>query len=186
MKIKSNQNKIKRIIYILVFFLVLVSLFFILKVNDVFDNKKDTAKQNIDKVNYNPPTSEEKQQIQDFKTKQASEEPQSTTQPGSVTHKTVIPTISSWGQDPTSHSLEAAGFINGVVESSGTCTLVITKGSETYSQTASGVANAQNTVCPLISIPRSKIPSPGEWSLKITYESKTAKGTSEQRLLKVE
>lgn len=82
--------------------------------------------------------------------------------------------LTTSGTDAT--GLFAGALIQGVVETTGTCTLTATKGGTTKTATAAAEANASSTSCGL-SIPSAELSS-GVWTVTIQYSSAKYVGTS--------
>lgn len=80
----------------------------------------------------------------------------------------------------TSTGVSVNGFVTGVVEDNGVCTLTATAASDGKVLTAThiGEANATNTTCGMTTINRSKFHS-GTWTLVLSYKSATAEGSSD-------
>jgi hypothetical protein len=73
--------------------------------------------------------------------------------------------------------VEAAGFVAGVVESGGTCTLQLVRDGATVTGTSTAEADATTTNCGLLAIPGDQLQA-GEWQATLSYESQTAHGAS--------
>lgn len=133
-------------------------------------------------INYGPPTEEEKKETEAFKESQGSgnDSPSITPSvPGQI--KTVTPVITSWGQNPQTKDVEVSGFVPGVIENGGSCTVTLEKDGQKVTKSATGTANAQNVSCGLITIPFSEI-SAGTWNILLSYSSSTASGSSSQNV----
>lgn len=77
--------------------------------------------------------------------------------------------------------LRANGFVTGVIESGGTCTLIVTnQAGKSVSTSRPGHNNATNTTCGQSTIKLSKL-SPGRWTPELRYTSEAAKGTTGPR-----
>lgn len=129
-------------------------------------------------INYNPPTKEEVTETQDFKDNLSSDKPTNSAQdsaPQSNGKRAVAPVISSWGYENS--VLQASGFVPGLIESGGTCTLNAVKDGVTVSAKIDSTQNAQNVSCGLIKINREKL-SPGTWKLTLSYNSAGYEGSS--------
>lgn len=87
----------------------------------------------------------------------------------------VSPVISTHSTSTT--TLTVNGYVQGVVEQGGTCTLQLVNGSQTVSRSKPGVLNATNTSCGRFDIPLSDL-SPGTWQATLSYSSSTSEGTS--------
>jgi hypothetical protein len=76
--------------------------------------------------------------------------------------------------------------VSGIIEEGGTCRLTATKDGTTFTKESTGHKNAQNTICEPIRIARSEFNPAGDWSIKITYLSSNANGTSQTKTIKVQ
>lgn len=93
-------------------------------------------------------------------------------------------TLTSWGM--ADDQLDASGFVPGVVENSGTCTLTASNRSSTLSAEGPGNPAASTTACAEgLAIPRSSL-HPGTWKVSITYSSPGFSGTSDSQTIEVE
>jgi hypothetical protein len=81
-------------------------------------------------------------------------------------------------------TVEAAGYVAGVVESGGTCTLTLHAGADSVSVQSPGEADATTTTCLDLSIDATEL-APGSWEAVLTYESDSTSGTSPAVALKV-
>jgi hypothetical protein len=74
--------------------------------------------------------------------------------------------------------VEVNGYVDGIVEDDGTCTLTLTKGSSTATASGAGTGNVTNTSCGQLVVPRSRLSS-GTWTAVVTYSSAKSHGSSE-------
>lgn len=126
-----------------------------------------------DGVVYQPATEQEKKEVEEFK-----ENPDKALRENTpVPSGTVSPVITSWRQARAGSDLLINGYVPGIIEDSGKCTVTLNKGDKNTSATVSGNQNAQNTSCGQITISSAKI-EPGEWNAVLSYRSETATGTS--------
>jgi hypothetical protein len=88
----------------------------------------------------------------------------------------VSQTYSGWEAD--SSTLTVGGYVSGVVESGGTCTLTVTKGKSVARATSSASPDASTTDCAQLAVPGAKLSS-GTWSGVLSYESSTSTGQSQ-------
>lgn len=136
-------------------------------------------------INYDPPTKEEVSETQNFKDNLSSDKPASQAQSTPTQangKKSVKPVISSWGFE--SPNLQASGFIPGIIESGGTCTLTANKNGTDVTSSITGTENAQNVSCGLIKINRDKLTA-GIWKITLTYSSTVYEGTSDPQTQEV-
>lgn len=136
-------------------------------------------------INYGPPTKADRAQAEASKSKAPTTNTTSTTntttQPTSKKNPVEV-TITTWKQDNS--DLNINGFVAGVVEDGGTCTVTLTNGSDLVTRSRQAVANATNTSCGITSVPLSALHS-GTWNAILTYSSSTSEGTSSSVTIKV-
>jgi hypothetical protein len=134
-------------------------------------------------IQFRPPTEEELQAAEDNK-KRLSEEidkqAQNPTQPSDGNKASVKPVIGY--VEVSGDQVNANGFISTMIEEGGTCTLTLTKGSETAQTTNTALADAQSTVCGLMQISTSQLSS-GEWTATISYSSDNYEGSSDPQTI---
>lgn len=88
--------------------------------------------------------------------------------------RVVTPVITTWSDSAANPTVN--GYVSGVVEDGGTCTLTLRNGNKVVTQSRQAVANATNTSCGQTAIPHSI--SPGAWQATLSYSSPTSQGTS--------
>jgi hypothetical protein len=88
---------------------------------------------------------------------------------------TVVPTYYGW--DAASTAVLMGGYVNGVQESGGVCTLTLTRGGTSVHGSSTARPNASTTACAEISVPGSKL-SAGRWRGVLSYRSPRAAGSS--------
>lgn len=79
--------------------------------------------------------------------------------------------------DATSSSVQASAYVSGVVESDGTCTLVLTQGARRATSEIPAVPDATTTSCGVVAVPGDQL-APGTWQAVVTYRSPSSSGTS--------
>lgn len=85
-------------------------------------------------------------------------------------------TVTTWGYDAASRQVMVAGYAD-VVESDGTCTLVVRNGGAEASVSVAALPDATTTSCGTLAIPRSQL-STGTWSAELRYASPTSTGAA--------
>jgi hypothetical protein len=139
-------------------------------------------------INYGPPTEVEKQDSVSHKDSipTANSQNSNTQTSNASSKKTVTTEITTFRQ--TSSAFTVNGFVNGVIENGGTCTLTMVfsgDASQKVTESRPGEANATNTTCGEISVPLSKLHA-GTWNTTLSYSSATATGTSDVNPLEVQ
>jgi hypothetical protein len=98
--------------------------------------------------------------------------------PDVVTTAEVPVTITWFGWDPDRRQVQLAGFVGGVVEDGGVCTLTLTKGGATVTGEKDALADASTTSCGELTVPGNEV-GPGTWRAVLSYASAGHTGTSE-------
>jgi hypothetical protein len=132
-------------------------------------------------VNLNPPTKEEKKETQENKSDSVTKEQEmaSKNDAGTPVTNTKSPFITYASQEGA--NVQVNGYVTGVFEDGGTCTATFAKGSQKVTGTSKGIADADHTTCPPITIPRANFPATGTWSVILSYSSSAGNGASEAR-----
>jgi hypothetical protein len=133
-------------------------------------------------IDYSPATKEDKALNDAHKAKLGAEPsgqtPSNTTPASGDTKKQVTPTITAYGQPAgPSSEFKLNGFVPGIIESDGTCTLTLTKGETVVTVDKGALQNAQNTSCGQLVVPFEKL-STGTWQAVLSYESSMSSGPS--------
>jgi hypothetical protein len=87
----------------------------------------------------------------------------------------VVMTYSGW--NASAKQAMAGGYVTGVIEDGGTCTLTLTHAGVSVSAQGPARPDAATTACGGLSIPGSKL-SAGTWKAVLSYSSKTSTGSS--------
>lgn len=89
----------------------------------------------------------------------------------------VAVTVTYSGWDNQAADVEVDGFVAGVVEQGGTCTLTLTSGSATVTQQHPAQADASTTQCGTVTVPGARLTA-GQWRAVLGYSSATSSGAS--------
>ncbi|HYF96520.1 MAG TPA: hypothetical protein VD947_00605 [Patescibacteria group bacterium] len=133
-------------------------------------------------INYDPPTNAEKKETEQFK-KDLVEKTNNPSNNPSSENINVTMTYLGYEND----QVRATGFIAGIFEEGGTCTLTLTKGTLKATGTSAGIQDVNKTTCPSISIDKGQLEN-GEWSGVLTYASppgSSSSGSSPARTINV-
>lgn len=137
-------------------------------------------------INYNPPTTAQKNPAginnKDSQPTQSSPKATSTSKPSNASKQSVTVLITTWAQKHGDMAIN--GYVDGVVENTGTCTLTLQKDGVTKIASRPGHANATNTTCGENDIPVTSL-SAGTWQATLSYSSLTASGTSDPQPVEV-
>jgi hypothetical protein len=101
-----------------------------------------------------------------------------TDQPAAAEGGDVLVEVTFAGWNPADREAEIGGFVSGVVEDGGTCTLTLSKGGETVSAEAEGMADASTTSCGEVAVGADRL-SAGTWEAVLSYASATSAGSAE-------
>jgi hypothetical protein len=142
----------------------------------IFKNDDQTKNEDINVINYSPPTEEEKKETEEFKHSQGSNKPNNNPEEPAKTEN-VAPFITAWGQNLETQDVEVSGYVPGIVESGGICTLSLSKGEQTVTESKAAIADAKNVSCGIIAIEKSRL-STGVWSAVLSYSSDAVTGKS--------
>lgn len=80
----------------------------------------------------------------------------------------VVLTFAEW--DGAGSAVDAAGFVQGVVEDGGICTLTVSRGSAQVTAQGAAEADAATTTCGSLSVPGHSL-APGSWQVRLSYTS---------------
>jgi hypothetical protein len=101
-----------------------------------------------------------------------------TDEPAVVTDEEVQVTVTFAGWNASRGEVQVDGFVTGVVEDDGTCTLSLTKDGRTVTGSGSAVPNASMTACGGLAVPGDQV-SAGTWQAVLSYRSNGHSGTSD-------
>lgn len=167
----SQKNKILMLAVLSLLLVVGASAYYLNDRKDTATPPSDVTQAEGEKINFNPPTENEKKQTEEFKKNletQPEQGPQST-------GKTVKPVITSYGV--YGGDVEVASRVPGAFEGSGTCTLKLSMGGKVVSKSRKAIQNVSEMSCGFITIPTSQLSS-GTWSATVSYKSQELSGTS--------
>lgn len=138
--------------------------------NDTQETTTDAAATK-EKVNYNPPSSDELKETEARK-----EEIIKSTDPspsGNPNDKTIVtPIITNASQD------DVRAFIPSISEDGGECSAIFSQGQNTFTKKSPAFKNGNSTNCEPINLNRSDFISSGKWSVFINYNSNYSEGKS--------
>lgn len=89
----------------------------------------------------------------------------------------VAVTLTFAGWNATTASVEAGGYVSGVIENGGTCSLRLVREGTIVEVAGTAAADAATTTCDMLSVPVDRVSS-GTWTAELTYTSTGATGTS--------
>lgn len=182
---RKNLNKklITAVILAAVFLLVVGGIV----AKDRYYNQEDrdgtsSSTEGLEGVDLSPPSKEEQQAIDQHKSEvEKQQQHDSQTSEGGI--KTVTPIITNAGF--YNGQVEVRGYISGIYEEGGTCSVTISKGDSKLTKSGKSTKGATTTDCPVITFSRSELSGQGTWTAAISYSSTAAKGTSEPRNFEV-
>ncbi len=194
MKIKNKVKNNKAIIILSVCTVVLIICAIIVYLNReslfglITNNTSQTTSQNkpSDSKNASEPdktSNDSPNSISDGTAEQQLPKPSSnsgSSSGSSSVSKSVAVSINDASQ--YGNTIEVRAYINGIVESDGTCTFTFTKDAKTITKTSASLTNPNYTNCETVSVPTSEFASKGTWQLKISYQSPKSQGSASTSL----
>jgi cytoskeletal protein RodZ len=192
---KKSQASRKRLLFkLLVLVAVVAGILFVLDRKGVIDLPFTSDPQpttSPDGINYGPPTAQEKAAANEAKEnisndKATDSTPETPTPSAAPTSgkKSVTPVMTSWGPNGDQDA-QARGFVPGITEEGGTCTLTLTKGGVTVTESKEATPDASTVSCGLITIDRSRLTT-GSWTATLSYSSTKSEGKSSPNTIEVE
>lgn len=94
-----------------------------------------------------------------------------------VTSSTVPVVMTYSGWNASAHQVMVGGYVTGVIESGGTCTLTLTRAGARVTASRPARPDAATTACGGLTVPGSSLSS-GTWKAVLSYASKASTGTS--------
>jgi hypothetical protein len=96
-----------------------------------------------------------------------------------VVSGTVVPVVVTFsGWNAVSEEVQVGGYVPGVVEDGGTCTLTLTQGDRSVAAEADATADAATTACGAVTVRGTEL-SDGTWSAVLSYESADRAGAAD-------
>lgn len=124
------------------------------------------------RVNYNPPTNNERQDAIDQKEKNQQRE--------EIEKSDVVPSTANvviTDANQYDNSIEVRGYVDNVYEDGGSCTATFTLGSAKVSKTLPIIKDAKTLQCGALDFERAQF-SPGTWTMTLIYKSSTVQGSA--------
>ena len=180
----KNTKNIKYIVIIIILAVLAGGIYYFIHSNQKgnlteSDANNDSSSQ-ASKVNYDPPTEQDKQEAEDNKQKIVDKSEQTTTPAGT----NVTPVITYAGL--YDGQIEVGGYIPNIFEEGGICSATLTReGSSSVNKSVNAVRGANSVDCPQITISSSDIPTKGAWSVTLSYKSNGYTGVSSARSIEV-
>jgi hypothetical protein len=101
-----------------------------------------------------------------------------TDEPVVATGEQVPVVITYHGYDPAADVVMVGGYVAGVVESEGVCTLTLTRAGRTVTGESQAVPDASTTACGEVAVPGADL-ADGTWQAELSYASGAHSGTSD-------
>lgn len=176
----ARRRKSTAIIMVVLFIIVLGSVYYFF-----IAPRMNNAAESNDIINLDPPTDAELRETEQYKDNLANktEDNSKTVDESSEGLQSVTPII-GYLQVAENGDIESNGYISGIVETDGTCTLTLEKDGVRITESRQAMIDAQSTICGHMVISRGKL-SEGSWKAYITYVSSARKGSSEERKIEV-
>ncbi|RFU21750.1 hypothetical protein [Geodermatophilus marinus] len=96
--------------------------------------------------------------------------------PAPVTGGDLVLTYAGWAE--VDGTVEAAGYVPGVVEDTGSCVLTLSRDGIAVETSSPASADATSTACSLLAVPGDQL-APGTWDGSVAYSSPTSTAVSE-------
>lgn len=175
MNIKKKNNLLKILGLLATVVVALLIWWFLLK---------DLSSVGEDGISYAPATKDDKKFNDQIKNELPAKTDSSSPQQ-QVAIKEVKPSISAWGQPNGSGTdFHLNGFVDGIIESDGRCTLTMEKDGTTVDTAKNSLQNAQSTSCGQMTMSYTKL-TPGKWTAILSYSSSASKGSSDPVVVEV-
>ncbi len=168
MPVKNKKRKSRSIILAGITLLLVAVLSFVIAKSNQNNQASNTSQDQG--INYAPPTQTDKSETDQHKQDLANQKTNSQTS----TSKEVSVVITSLQQNTTTQAVEARSYAN-TFNNSGTCTLILAKGSSVVSTSGQAIQNVSTMSCGKLEIARSKL-SAGLWAVTLTYNSGNISG----------
>jgi hypothetical protein len=126
------------------------------------------------KINYGPPTNEEKQAADSIKDKLIQDQKQEQSS-NAVTNRSISVVIVDSSQ--YGDIIEVRAFVEGLYNN-GTCSIKLTKGRLVLEKQSPAFADASTTICTNPEIPRSEFIEPGDWLVIVSFSAPGVSGVS--------
>lgn len=184
LKIKKRHLNSPRLITTVLLVLVLaIGLYLLLPDSEGEGKKRDGAGQGT--INLDPPSKTDKNRVEDNKQRIVDQENGQPPRESSSANgkREVSPVITYAGQYGS--KVEVGGYINGVFENGGICTVTFTKNGAVITKTSQGVGDVRTTSCPTLTAEASELSPKGAWEAVLSYDSPTAFGKSVSRTIEV-
>lgn len=101
-----------------------------------------------------------------------------TDEPVVATGEQVRVTVTYAGWEPSVGEVQVGGYVAGITEEGGTCTLSLTKDGRTVTGSKQALADASTTACGAVVVPGDEL-SAGTWQAVLSYRSAGHSGTSD-------
>lgn len=168
---KSRKTRSNLLPLLLLSFLVLLGLgfgYYTLFVKQKDSNSNPTNE--VNNINYNPPTDEEKQAGDQQKETIVNQENNQSELPNEA--NVVIVDASQYDS-----KIEVRAFVSNIIED-GTCIIKFTMDSYSLTKEVPAYADASTTPCIAASVDRSEFASVGQWNVVVTYKNSTIMGSA--------
>lgn len=169
MKIKKSSNKNFKIIFIAILSLAIFGFAVtltsdLLGYSNVFIDNTPQDEADNSTIDYNPPTDEQKQAGENIKNQNTETSTTNNDLGVSISSKTI-----------EGNTLKLRSVINGAISSSGTCTVKLTSGNLSYTDSTPTFAMTSYSTCQGFNISTSDL-GKGEWQieLSVTIDNKTS------------
>lgn len=183
MKTNKNRKKSKKVLFIVGLAILSIAIittygavaykkdFWPFNIQAQQDSKDDNS------INYEPPTDQEVKDSQDGKKNIPDDNDTDNSNNNTGNLKSIEVGVAF--ADVIDGNIEVRAFTPSVVESDGTCTATLTKGSATVSAKSQAFIDSTTSQCQPIKIALSEFAQSGSWNLFVSYISAKSQGKSE-------
>lgn len=180
---KNKDKKIKWFLVVVATLVLLGGIVYILEkrgITDFYDrgnnnDSEQSPQQGTNDINYQPPTVQE-QDAGDNQKDIILEDNENNNQQNTDSNKKeatlLITDVGQYGS-----KIEVRSFIPDYFED-GSCTIQFSKGNTSFQKIVPAFKDSSTTICTNPDVDRSEFNEPGEWYVKVTYESPTARAES--------
>lgn len=175
-RVQKKKKKLTTLVLIgLVVLIICGVLIFILMRRDSPD-MSSTGIVSQDGINFDPPTEEDKEAVEQNKEELSQGQTPAPTTPAPDGRTSRTPVI-TYAQQYAAN-VETTGYVPGVFEDGGTCKATFSKGSLRIVKESAGFADVNRTSCTPISVPVAEFSEKGKWTVILSYESSSSTGIS--------
>lgn len=147
------------------------------------NGQESTPERPVNDVDYSGPSQEDIDSSQNAKKRG---EPDTTqTVPSKEDPSKKSATVGIAFADKEGPNFEVRAFITNVIEGTGTCKAILTNGAKSVTRESKAFIDASSSQCLPIVVPISELAPAGDWTLIMTYDSPSSKGSTDPEVVKI-